>query len=319
MTGSPARSHAAVTTDVQERGADASHPKAQLQRATPQSRRRISPLWGTSLFFLYAVAFLVLPTILIAVSAFQDSDGTFSTTNFSVLTEANTVEAFGTSLLVSLASALISAIIGGAAANALEVLSQTRPLLRRLVTSLCSVLAQFGGVMLAFAFIATIGVTGVLTQLLKTMFGVEIDPTWLSTLPGLTLVYCYFQIPLMIIVFLPALDGVRPQWREANAVFGGSTWTYWTKVAGPILWPAFLGSVILLFANAFSSFATAAALFSQRSILVPLMIQSNMSNELDTTQQGSAAMLALAMIVVVAIAMALNWMLSAKSERWSRQ
>ena len=123
----------------------------------------------------------------------------------------------------------------------------------------------------------------------------------------------------MIIVFLPALDGVRPQWREANAVFGGSTWTYWTKVAGPILWPAFLGSVILLFANAFSSFATAAALFSQRSILVPLMIQSNMSNELDTTQQGSAAMLALAMIVVVAIAMALNWMLSAKSERWSQQ
>ncbi|MDU3273243.1 MAG: hypothetical protein E7D41_07650, partial [Cutibacterium sp.] len=262
MTGSPARSHAAATTDVQERGTDASHPKAQLQRATPQSRRRISPLWGTSLFFLYVVAFLVLPTILIAVSAFQDSDGTFSTTNFSVLTAANTVEAFGTSLLVSLASALISAIIGGAAANALEVLSQTRPLLRRLVTSLCSVLAQFGGVMLAFAFIATIGVTGVLTQLLKTMFGVEIDPTWLSTLPGLTLVYCYFQIPLMIIVFLPALDGVRPQWREANAVFGGSTWTYWTKVAGPILWPAFLGSVILLFANAFSSFATAAALFS---------------------------------------------------------
>ena len=130
MTGSPARSHAAVTTDVQERGADASRPKAQLQRATPQSRRRISPLWGTSLFFLYVAAFLVLPTILIAVSAFQDSDGTFSTTNFSVLTEANTVEAFGTSLLVSLASALISAIIGGAAANALEVLSQTRPLLR---------------------------------------------------------------------------------------------------------------------------------------------------------------------------------------------
>lgn len=278
----------------------------------------MAPLWGTALFFMYIAAFLALPTVFIAIGAFTRLDGAPTLSNLAVLTDPNTVEAFGISMLVSVVSAVIGAVVGALAANALIVLSHNRPLLRRLISSLCSVLAQFGGVMLAFAFIATLGITGVVSQMLNSVFGYRVDPNWLSSLPGLVTVYCYFQIPLMIIVFLPALDGVRPQWREATAMFGGSTWTYWTKVAGPILWPAFLGSTILLFANAFSSFATAAALFSQRSILIPLQIQSRLSNELDLSQGGAAAVLALSMIVVVAIAMALNWLLSVKADRWTR-
>jgi putative spermidine/putrescine transport system permease protein len=84
-------------------------------------------------------------------------------------------------------------------------------------------------------------------------------------LPGLVLVYTYFQIPLMVIVFLPAVDGLRPQWREACESLGGSGWTYWRYVGFPILWPSLLGSTLLLFANAFSAYATAKALISQRA------------------------------------------------------
>ncbi len=289
---------------------------AQTARARRPSRRP-SPLWATAPFFAYIGAFLVLPTLIVAKGAFTDAQGRPTLANLGVLVEPNTVQAFGVSVLVSLASAVIGALLGALAAHALVVLSEARPLLRRVVASLCSVLAQFGGVMLAFAFIATIGITGIVTQLLGAL-GLVLDPNWLSTLPGLITVYCYFQIPLMIIVFLPAIDGIRPQWREATLVFGGGALDYWRRVAGPILLPSFLGSFLLLFANAFSSFATAAALFSQRSILVPLQIQSKLRNELDLGQDGGAAVLALAMIVVVAIAMTLNWTLSSRGRRWGR-
>ena len=92
-----------------------------------------------------------------------------------------------------------------------------------MVTAASGVLAQFGGVTLAFAFIATIGLSGFVTVFLREDVGVDLyaSGVWLFELPGLILVYTYFQIPLMVIVFLPALDGIRPQWREATESLGG--------------------------------------------------------------------------------------------------
>ena len=106
-----------------------------------------------------------------------------------------------------------------------------------MVSAISSALAQFGGVMLAFAFIATIGINGIGTMLIKTLTGYTVNPNWLSSLPGLVTIYCYFQIPLMIIIFLPAVDSIRPQWREACESLGGNTFQYWTRVACPILAP----------------------------------------------------------------------------------
>ena len=126
---------------------------------------------------------------------------------------------------------------------------------------------------------------------------------WLFDLPGLVLVYTYFQIPLMVIVFLPALDGIRPQWREATESLGGSTWYYWRRVAGPLLAPAFLGATLLLFANAFSAYATAAALVSQGSPIVPLQIRSALTSEVILGRENLGKAMALGMVVVVAVVM----------------
>lgn len=189
-------------------------------------------------------------------------------------------------------------------------------MLRRMISAISSVLAQFGGVMLAFAFIATIGINGVGTMLIKQLTGYVVNPNWLSSLPGLITIYCYFQIPLMIIIFLPAVDSIRPQWREATESLGGNTFQYWTRVAGPILAPRFISAFLLLFASAFSAYATAAALFSQRSILVPLMIQGAMRNEMDPNQQGFAQVLAFAMIVVVAVVMMISHAVEKRAGRW---
>ncbi|MDO4241562.1 MAG: ABC transporter permease subunit [Microbacteriaceae bacterium] len=305
-----------------------SAPEAPAQRgakgAKPRKNRtfKLGPTLGTIPFFVYIAVFLLLPTGIMAAQAFLAGDGSFTLKNFEVMTQKNTIEAFVTSFWVSTLSSAIGVVFGGLAAYALVLGAEHNSLLRRIVVSLSSVLAQFGGVMLAFAFITTVGATGTLTlvfESLSEMTGnpaLKIDPTWLSTLPGLVTVYSYFQIPLMILVFIPALDGIRPQWREANAVFGGSNLQYWRNVGLPILWPSILGSFLLLFANAFSAFATAAALFAQRSILVPLQIKSALSNELDTELDGIAATLATAMIVVVSVIVLINYFLTKRSDKW---
>ncbi|MEU4692865.1 ABC transporter permease subunit [Actinoplanes sp. NPDC023714] len=195
----------------------------------------------------------------------------------------------------------------------------TRPdgVLRRVVTAAAGVLAQFGGVTLAFAFLATIGLSGFLTLWLSE-HGVDLyaGGVWLFELPGLTLVYTYFQIPLTVIVFLPALDGIRPQWREAAESLGGTTWQYWTRVAGPLLAPAFLGSTLLLFANAFSAYATAAALVSQGSPIVPLQIRGALTSEVVLGQANLGKAMALGMVIVVAVVMTLYSLLQRRTARW---
>jgi putative spermidine/putrescine transport system permease protein len=185
------------------------------------------------------------------------------------------------------------------------------------VISLCSVLAQFGGVALAFAFLATIGLNGVLTLWVQEHFGWNLAGSgWLYSLTGLILVYTYFQIPLMVIVFVPALEGLRDQWREAAVSLGASTFQYWRQVAVPLLTPAFLGSFLLLFANAFAAYATAAALVSQGSPILPLLIRAALTSEVVLGQSGFAYALALEMIVIVAAVMIAYNALVRRTARW---
>jgi len=223
--------------------------------------RRGRALLGAVPFFAYVGIFLAIPTLVVVVGAFSSDDGRPTLSNLAALRSGYILDAFVRSILLSAATAVLGAVFGALLAYAL-VTAKEGGLLRRVVTAACGVLAQFGGVTLAFAFIATIGLSGFVTVFLRDNVGVDIysGGVWLFELPGLALVYTYFQIPLMVIVFLPALDGIRPQWREATDSLGGSTWQYWRLVGVPLLTPAFLGATLLLFANAFSAYATAAAL-----------------------------------------------------------
>jgi putative spermidine/putrescine transport system permease protein len=181
------------------------------------------------------------------------------------------------------------------------------------------VLAQFGGVVLAFAWIATIGQVGILTKAVEDLTGGNLYGSgWLFGLPGLVLVYCFFQIPLMVIVFAPAFEGLRPQWREAAVNLGASTWTYWRHVALPLLTPPFLGALLLLFANAFAAYATAAVLVSQGQPIVPLMIRQAITSEVLLGQANVGKALALEMIVVVTIVMVGYSVLLRRASRWMR-
>ncbi|MEU0496993.1 ABC transporter permease subunit [Mycobacterium sp. NPDC006124] len=268
-------------------------------------------------FFAVVGIFLIVPTVTVIASAVVE-DGRFSLARLSALFSETALTALGRSVFLSGSTALLGAVFGAL----LAWLIVTRPatsMIRRGVISLCSVLAQFGGVALAFAFLATIGLNGVLTLWVQDHFGWNLAGSgWLYGLPGLVLVYTYFQIPLMVIVFLPALEGLREQWREAAVSLGASTWQYWRQVAVPLLTPAFLGAVLLLFANAFAAYATAAALVSQGSPIVPLLIRAALTSEVVLGQSGFAYALALEMIVVVALVMGAYSLLVRRTSRWLR-
>ena len=238
--------------------------------------------------------------------------------NLTAMNKPYIIGAFVNSVVLSAASAVVGAVMGAVLAYAVAS-GNPKGVLRRLIVSACGVLAQFGGVTLAFAFIATIGLAGFITIWLKQQ-GIDIyaNGLWLFQLSGLILVYTYFQIPLMVLVFLPALDGIRPQWREATESLGGATWHYWRYVAGPLLAPAFFGGMLLLFANAFSAYATAAALINQGSIIASLLIANTLTSEVGLHQPGLASALAMVMVVIVAIVMTLYTILQRRTAKWLR-
>ncbi len=281
--------------------------------------RRLPIAWiGALPFVAYVGIFLLLPTIIVVVGAFARHGGGATLGNLSALKQDYIVQSFKNSVELSVVSAVIGAVFGAVLAYAIAA-GDPQGVLRRAVTSACGVLAQFGGVTLAFAFLATIGPEGLLTVFLRN-HGTDIyaNGYWLYELKGLILVYAYFQIPLMVLVFLPAVDGIRPQWREATASLGGTTWHYWRYVAGPLLLPAFLGSLLLLFANAFSAYATAAALINQGGIIVPLQISNFLTSEVNLGQDNFAKALAFGMIVIVAVVMTLYVLLQRRTARWLR-
>ncbi|NKZ13019.1 ABC transporter permease subunit [Mycolicibacterium septicum DSM 44393] len=266
-------------------------------------------------FVAVVTVFLIVPTVTVIVMAFF-ADGSFSLDRIAALFSGTALAALAKSIVLSASTALIGAVLGAVLAW-LIVSSPPASMLRRAVLALCSVLAQFGGVALAFAFLATIGLNGVLTLWVKENLGWDLAGSgWLYGLPGLILVYTYFQIPLMVIVFLPALEGLREQWHEAAVSLGASQWQYLREVAVPLLSPAFLGSALLLFANAFAAYATAAALVSQGSPIVPLLIRAALTSEVVLGQSGFAYALACEMIVVVAAVMIAYNALVRRTARW---
>jgi len=273
----------------------------------------IAWLW-IGAFLAFSAAFMVAPAAMLAVQAFSDDDG-FTLQYFAELGQYRYTTAFQHSLILSVASATVGVVAGGLLAYVLQ--KPTAGRFRALVTSFSAVAANFGGVPLAFSFIATLGTLGLLTTLLKSI-GVDLYGLGFSlfSITGLTLVYAYFQIPLMVIVFTPAIEGMRPAWREAAATMGASNWQYWRLVGLPVLAPSLLASWILLFGNAFSAYATAYALTSGNIMLVTTEISAVLSGNVTSEPQVGAA-LSLGMIVVMVLVLIASQMIGRRAARWT--
>jgi putative spermidine/putrescine transport system permease protein len=282
-------------------------------------RRRLSLAWvGTLPFFAYALMFLFLPAGEVLVGAFKGAHGGWSTTNLRELVHQPYIGAYKTSIEVSGVTALLGGATGLAIAYA-AIRDGTPRWIRSILTTFSGVAANFGGIPLAFAWIATIGTLGIVTTFLKNQLGFNMyqHGFTLFSKTGVEVVYMYFQIPLMVLVIAPAIDGLRREWREAAANLGANAWQFWRHVALPVLMPSILGSVILLFGNAFAAYATAYALTSGTVNLVPVVIGAYYTgNVFNNPHLGQA--LALGMFVVLAVMMVIYIPLQRRAARWAK-
>lgn len=283
--------------------------------------RKKSPYLGVLPFLIFSGLFLLYPTWNVISGAFEDKVGKFSTAAIkAVVSSPIARHAFFNSVGISAKTAIAGSIIGGLFAWAL-VSGKPGGYFYKFSVALSSVLAQFGGVMLTFAFLATFGFHGLVSTL-----AVRFAPgsflaqsAWLYGMTGLTVLYTFFQIPLMVLVFLPTLQNMKPQWREASDALGGKAWEYWVRVGIPILTPSFAGAALLLFVNSFSAYATANTLISMSDFLTPLEISSALSSEVGGANPTEAKALSFVMVVVVIIAMTFYALLRRKVTKWEKQ
>ena len=269
-------------------------------------------------FFAYTIAFLLVPAASVMVGAFEDKAGHGTFSNVRLLFHHPYIDAYKTSIEISGVTALLGAVFGLLIAYA-AIRDGTPRWIRSSLTTFSGVAANFGGIPLAFAFIATLGPLGVVTTWFRNS-GYDYSVRWphfqLFSERGVELAYMYFQLPLMILVIAPAIDGLRKEWREAAANLGARQWQFWRYVGIPVLMPSFLGAFILLFGNAFAAYATAYSL-NQGQNIVPILIGAYYTgNVLDNPHIAQA--LAFGMFVVLAVMMVLYVPLQRRSARWMR-
>mgnify|MGYP001462658861 FL=1 len=288
---------------------------APAQSEKPRLRLPLDWL-GVAPFLLFALLFLILPTMNIVIGAFQNPAGEFTLKNVQGLFTPSIMAAYWISIRISLASAILGCIVGFLMAAAV-VLGGLPNWVRSPLLTFSGVASNFAGVPLAFAFIATLGPIGLVTVFLRTQLGIDLRSLGFNLLSfwGLTLTYLFFQIPLMILIITPALDGLKREWREAASILGATGRQYWTMIALPILFPSLLGTLALLFANAFGAVATAIALTGSSLSIVPILLFAQIRGDvLGDPHLGYA--LAFGMIVVTGIANTIYIWLRARSERW---
>nr|WP_193364015.1 ABC transporter permease subunit [Mesorhizobium japonicum] len=278
---------------------------------------RLPTQWlGVAPFFIFAIMFLILPTLYLMLGAFQNDAGEFTLENIAALAQPSIVAAYWISIKVSLASSLIGAFAGLAIAIAI-VRGGLPEWIRSATLTFSGVASNFAGVPLAFAFLATLGRLGLATVLLNTLFGLNIYAHGFNILSfwGLTLTYVYFQIPLMVVIIVPAIDGLKKEWGEAAATLGATMAQYWRMVVIPVIWPSFLGTVILLFANAFGAIATAYALTGSSLNIVPILLYAQIRGDvLHNAHLGYA--IAFGMIFITGLANVFYIWFRTRSERW---
>jgi putative spermidine/putrescine transport system permease protein len=280
-------------------------------RVPPVRRRAGFAGLAVAPFLLYLAVFFAVPVVMLVYGAFQSSgpNPSFTVSNMKLAGEGS----FRTALIGSVKLSGITAVAGAVLGLGLAQLVVRTNTLKRIVLTASGVLANFGGVPLAFMFIATLGNNGFVTDRLHlgdagfTLYGF-----W-----GLVLVYLYFLVPLMVLVITPALEGLRVQWHEAATNLGASRWQFWRYVGGPVLLPSLLGGLVLLFGSAFSAYATVRALMGASSVpIVTLYIASALSGNVQTNAQNVAFALSLDMILIAGVVMAVYLPLQRRTTRW---
>ena len=217
------------------------------------------------------------------------------------------------SLLLAVTSSLGGAVIGTAIGYAITRTTHDR--VRRALVALASLSSNAGGISLGFAFITILGSAGMITILLR-QFGIDLLSFFsIYSVIGLIVVYLYFQVPLMIVLMLPAFAGLRADWSEASASLGGSNRDFWRRVGIPVLMPSIVAGTVLLFVSSMGAYATAQALIGSRINLMTIQISILRRGEI-LYQPAQADAMATVLLAMVAVSVLAYHLIQRRAQRW---
>ena len=265
-------------------------------------------------FLIFAFLFEVIPVISVLLSSLRNETTWFTPENYVRAMSPLILRSFINTFRLSATTAIIGVVMGTLISHAL--INTRNKYTRNSVMALADVATNFGGAPLAFAFIVTLGSTGVITLILKNIFNISIYPDFrIYSVTGLTLAYLYFQIPLMILLIQPSLLGLKVDWKEAAFTLGASKWQYWKRIALPILAPSLIGGFLLLFAHSFGAYATAWTLTGPDINLVTIQIAALIRGEVQL-EPGIADAIAIISLLIMTLCVAGYQWASTRAARW---
>ncbi len=275
----------------------------------PQPTRKKPATWrawlGLGPFFLFGLAFELLPLLTVVRSSL--TSGSALTLGFyRQALDPLFLRSFANSIKLSAMTAGLGVVFGTLVAYA--IMTTPNRLVQNALTALSDVTTNFGGAPLAFAFIVILGSTGIITLLLKEV-GIALYPNFrIYSASGLTIAYLYFQLPLMILLIIPALHGLKREWRDAALNLGATTFRYWVEIALPILFPALVSGFLLLFANSFGAYATAWTLTGSDVDLITIRIAALIRGEVQLAPELADALSMYSLFIMTACVGGYLWL-----------
>ena len=270
-------------------------------------------------FLLLVVLYELLPLIMLVVDSFgvdKKPEIGFSLQNYEkIFTALSYKTAILNSLRITLISTAIGIVIAFLGARAAY---NSRGKFRNVFMTVLNMTSNFAGVPLAFAYMIILGNAGVVRQIAD-RYGIEFIQNFdLYTSGGLTLMYIYFQIPLSTLLLIPAFNGIRNEWNEANMLLGGTNLHFWGKIGIPVLLPSIFSTLSVLFANALTAYATAYALLMNNFSLLPINISASFVGDIKTKPKLGAA-LSVVMMLIMCIVILINNFITRKTTRWEKR
>jgi putative spermidine/putrescine transport system permease protein len=268
-------------------------------------------------FLLFCMAFEIVPIIFLLRGSFiEKTTGAFTLDHYRALNHPLYINSFLNSIKLSGLTALIGVVLGTFIGYA--IFRWPGRAMRETLITLSDVTTNFAGAPLAFAFVVILGLNGVVTQFLMQYLHYELYPDFsIYSFSGLILAYVYFQLPLMVLLILPAFAGIKQSWQESAQSLGANTFQFWWRIGIPVLMPSLIAGLTLLFANAFGAYATAYTLVQAKLSLVTLQIGYMIAGEVRQDQAIGMAM-AILSLVIMGFSIAAYQLSTLRARRWSK-
>ncbi len=280
-----------------------------VQHATDLLAAELPSRWRRPNFLLIVcvaigIWLVLVPLAALLLTAFTEDTGL----GFGAFTLDNFVDAYGSgrilrlignSLIYAAGTAALTFVIGGLVAWAVE---RTDAPGGALFHNLALLSFAVPGLLMAMAWIFVLSPNiGWVNALLKSAFGLRNAPLNIYSMAGMIWALSSHYFPLAYLALGPALRALDVRMEEAGLVSGGRYWQVLPKITLPLLRPAILSGLLLLFVMGLSSYEVPRVIGRPARIDV-FTTQIQQATIATPPEFGNASALSLLLLVVCLVA-----------------